>query len=75
MEDNQLHEESSTALGRRKFLSMVGKTALGAWLLQLLPAGALALPFPLKKSSSTLVQKNPYAARVAVHPMAVKRNK
>ncbi len=74
MEDN-LHEETATALGRRKFLSILGKTALGAWLLQLVPAGAIALPLPLKKRPAVLSQNNKYAARVAIHPMAVKRNK
>lgn len=73
MEDKLLHAESSpSGLGRAQFLSLLGKTALGAWLLQLLPVQALPLSFPKRSGALT---HNTYAARVAIHPMAVKRNK
>ncbi|PIQ24252.1 hypothetical protein COW36_10565 [bacterium (Candidatus Blackallbacteria) CG17_big_fil_post_rev_8_21_14_2_50_48_46] len=73
-EKNIQNGKSPSGLGRRKFLALMGKTALGAWLLQLLPTEALALPLPLKKRSNSL-PNNRYAARIAVHPKAVKRNK
>jgi hypothetical protein len=75
MEDKMIQTEiPPSGLGRRKFLSLMGATALGAWLMQLLPLEALAIPLPAKKRGRSLPQ-NKYAARVAVHPMAVKRNK
>jgi hypothetical protein len=75
MEDKTLQtEKSPSGLGRRKFLSLLGQTALGAWLLQLLPMEALALPLPVKKPAHSL-PRNKYAARIAAHPRAVKRDK
>lgn len=60
-------------LARRRFLSLVGKSALGLWILQLIPAGLTVLkPAPRRALNRT---RNQYAARISSHPQAVKREK
>ncbi len=62
--------KENNALERRHFLSLIGKSALGLWLLQLIPSvpGAITKRPARKKSPS-----NPLAARVKAHPQAVER--
>lgn len=65
-------QTSQKGLARRRFLSLLGKSALGLWLLQLVPTslGAIKTPGRRKQKSSNL-----YAARVKAHPLAVERTK
>lgn len=60
-----------TSLARRRFLSLIGKSAFGLWLLQVIPSGLTLLKPPSKKATS----RNQVASRVQSHPMAVKREK
>jgi len=60
----------SKGLARRRFLSLLGKSALGLWLLQLIPAVPAFKP-PVRRKQSSF--RNSYAARVKTHPLAVKR--
>lgn len=63
--------KENNALERRHFLSLIGKSALGLWLLQMIPSvpGAIMKRPARKKAPS----RNALAARVKEHPLAVKR--
>lgn len=58
-------------LARRRFLSLLGKSAVGIWILNAIPSGLSVLK-PARRSKVSPVQ-NKYAARVKEHPQAVKR--
>lgn len=59
-------------LARRRFLALVGKSALGLWLLQLIPTGLASLKPAVRRKP--LASRNTYAARIKEHPLAVKRD-
>ena len=62
-------EQSKTGLGRGHFLAILGKTALGLWVLNMLP-NSLAAVRPLRPKKT----KTPaMAARIKAHPQAVAR--
>lgn len=68
-----MKEEMSTkGLARRRFLSLMGKSALGLWILQLIPSGLGLVKAPGRKQKKS---PNLYAARVKAHPLAVERTK
>jgi len=58
-------------LARRRFLSLLGKSAVGIWILNAIPSGLTVLK-PTKRGKVSPV-RNKYAARVKEHPLAVKR--
>ncbi|PKL79222.1 MAG: hypothetical protein CVV27_02180 [Candidatus Melainabacteria bacterium HGW-Melainabacteria-1] len=64
-----MSEPLKKTLARQRFLALLGKSALGLWLLQLIPSGLTALkpPAPPKSPPSRM------ASRVKIHPQAVKR--
>lgn len=66
------HQEG---LERRRFLSLLGKSALGLWLLQLIPSGLGLVKTPKKTPKREAKSANLYAARVKAHPLAVERTK
>ena len=63
--------KENNSLERRHFLSLIGKSALGLWLLQLVPSipGAVT-KLPARKKAPS---RNALAARVKTHPQAVER--
>ena len=63
-----MSQDNEKALARQRFLALIGKSALGLWLLQMIPSGLTALKPPTRKPS-----RNQVASRVKMHPMAVKR--
>ncbi len=67
-------KKENNALERRHFLSLIGKSALGLWLLQLIPSvpGVVTKQLPARKKAPS---RNALAARVKEHPLAVKREK
>lgn len=65
-----MNESQDKSLARRRFLSLLGKSAFGLWLLQLIPSGLTMIRPPAKKAAKS---RNQVAAKVQVHPMAVKR--
>lgn len=69
MDNNQ--EKDKMKLERRKFFGKLGKGAIGAFLLGLLP-----LSFWHKEKNAEQTKQNPQSKmKVAINPMAVKRNK
>jgi hypothetical protein len=70
--ENQSEVQKPAALERKRFLSLVGKSLLGLWLLQLLPANLTGLKLRREPKAPPLSSKSP--VKVAIHPMAVKRD-
>lgn len=66
-----MNANKANGLPRGRFLSLLAKSALGLWLLQMIPAVNLKSPGRRKKTAPA----NRYAALVQTHPQAVKREK
>lgn len=66
-----MNANKANGLPRGRFLSLLAKSALGLWLLQMIPAVNLKNPIRRKKTTPA----NRYAARIQTHPQAVKREK
>lgn len=66
-----MNTNKANGLPRGRFLSLIAKSALGLWLLQLVPSVAFKTPIQRKKAAPV----NRYAAHVQAHPLAVKREK
>lgn len=58
-------------LARQRFLSLVGASALGFWLIQQIPSGLSLLKPPARKAVKPVSHQA--AARIRIHPEAVKR--
>ncbi len=58
-------------LARQRFLSLLGVSALGFWLMQLMPSGLSLLKPPARKAVKPV--SHHAAARIKAHPEAVKR--
>lgn len=63
-----MNNTKKNGLDRKHFLSILGKSALGLWVLQLLPSSLGYLPRRQKAQ-----QPNPLAKRVKAHTQAVAR--
>jgi len=74
MEKSDMSESTQEKpLARQRFLALIGASAFGIWLTQLMPSmpsGLSALKLPLRRKSPV---SNQLASRVKVHPLAVKR--
>lgn len=62
-------KSTKSGLDRKHFLSILGKSALGLWVLQLVPSSLAHLPRRKKAQ-----KPNPLARSVKAHPQAVERN-
>jgi len=67
-----MSETHKKSLARQRFLALLGTSALGLWLLQLMPTGLAGLKLPLGRSKKPAPPAR-LASRVQAHPLAVKR--
>ncbi|MEZ0369331.1 MAG: hypothetical protein ACAI44_09630 [Candidatus Sericytochromatia bacterium] len=65
-----MSEPKQKSLARQRFLALLGTSALGLWLLQVIPSGLPGLKLPLRRKHNPSHQ---VASRVKIHPLAVKR--
>lgn len=67
-----MKETQTKGLERKQFIRLLGQSALGLWLFQFIPSVNF-IPKPKRKKDP--LDGNKYAKKVALHPLAVKRNK
>lgn len=58
-------------LARQRFLALVGVSAFGLWLSQLLPSGMPLVKLPQRRPKPSVSSR--LASRIKVHPLAVER--
>ena len=66
-------ETQSKGLGRKRFIMLLGQSALGIWVMQFVPNLSFINKKP--KQQKDPQANNKYAKKVAIHPLAVKRVK
>lgn len=63
-----MSENQNKSLARQRFLALLGASALGVWLLQMIPSGLTVLKLPQRPKAPAKT-----ASRIKIHPQAVQR--